>query len=51
MSNDKAARRHDLDWLRALAMLNIFLFHSARLFNHEDWHVKNERLAPTPGSA
>lgn len=37
-------RRYDIDWLRVLAMLVIFLFHCARFFNYEDWHVKNNRL-------
>ena len=34
-------RRHDIDWLRVLAMLSVFLFHCARFFDYEDWHVKN----------
>jgi len=34
-------RRNDIDWLRVFAMLIIFLFHCARFFNDEDWHVKN----------
>ncbi len=38
-------RRYDLDWLRVLSMLTIFLFHCARFFNYEDWHVKNDRLS------
>ena len=37
-------RYHDLDWLRVLGMLGIFLFHNARFFNDEDWHVKNNVL-------
>jgi len=37
-------RRYDIDWLRVLAMLTIFLFHCARFFNYEDWHVKNNQL-------
>ncbi len=37
-------RRHDIDWLRVLAMLSIFLFHCARFFNYEDWQVKNNQL-------
>ena len=37
-------RRYDIDWLRALAMLTVFLFHCARFFNEEDWHVKNNQL-------
>jgi hypothetical protein len=40
----KQARRYDNDWLTVLAMLTIFLFHCARFFNYEDWHVKNNQL-------
>lgn len=36
-------RRCDIDWLRVLAMLMIFLFHNARFFDYEDWHIKNNR--------
>lgn len=38
-------RLHEIDWLRVLAMLTIFLFHCARFFNYEDWHVKNTQLS------
>jgi len=34
-------RRFDLDWLRVLAILVVFLFHSGRFFDQWDWHVKN----------
>jgi len=34
-------RYYDIDWLRVLGMLAIFLFHNARFFNDEDWHIKN----------
>lgn len=37
-------RRYDIDWLRIFAMIVIFLFHCARFFNNEDWHVKNNQL-------
>lgn len=37
-------RRYDNDWLTVGAMLVIFLFHCARFFNFEDWHVKNNQL-------
>ena len=31
-----------LDWLRVLAILGVFLFHNARLFDaHSTWHVKD----------
>ena len=42
----KPERRHDIDWLRVLAMLSIFLFHCARFFDYDDWHVKNNQLDP-----
>jgi glucan biosynthesis protein C len=38
-------RRNDIDWLRVLAMLSVFLFHCARFFDLEDWHVKNPQLS------
>jgi len=37
-------RRYDIDWLRVLAMFTIFLFHCARFFDEEDWHIKNNQL-------
>ena len=37
-------RYYEIDWLRVLGMLAIFLFHNARFFNEEDWHVKNFEL-------
>ena len=37
-------RYYDIDWLRVLGMLTIFLFHNARFFNEDDWHVKNFEL-------
>ena len=40
----KHERRNDIDWLRALGMLTVFLYHCARFFNDEDWHVKNNQL-------
>jgi peptidoglycan/LPS O-acetylase OafA/YrhL len=37
----KPTRRYDLDWLRVFAILTVFIYHSTRFFNNEDWHVKN----------
>jgi hypothetical protein len=34
-------RRYDLDWLRVLAIVSIFVFHSGRFFDLMDWHVKS----------
>ena len=44
MNNEKSFRRYDLDWLRMLAILTVFMFHSGRFFDTDGWHVKN----PTP---
>jgi surface polysaccharide O-acyltransferase-like enzyme len=33
-------RRYDIDWLRVIAMLAIFVLHCTRFFDKEDWHVK-----------
>lgn len=40
----KKKRFYDMDWLRAMGMFVIFLFHNARFFNEDDWHVKNFQL-------
>lgn len=39
-------RRLANDWLTVLGMAAVFLFHCARYFNAEDWHVKNPVLSP-----
>jgi len=39
-------RRHDLDWLRVLAILLLQVFHTGMAFNSWGWHIKNaDRLA------
>ncbi|SRR6266545_1075755 len=35
------ARVHYLDWLRVLALLGVFVYHTMRPFDTMDWHVKN----------
>ncbi|MHA2309509.1 MAG: acyltransferase family protein, partial [Candidatus Heimdallarchaeaceae archaeon] len=34
-------RRYDLDWLRIIAILLVFLFHCIRPFDTMDWHINN----------
>jgi peptidoglycan/LPS O-acetylase OafA/YrhL len=34
-------RRFDLDWLRLLMIFGVFVFHGTRLFDTDDWIVKN----------
>ena len=41
MNTKIVQRRFDLDWLRVLAILSVFVYHSTRFFNLGDWHVKN----------
>jgi glucan biosynthesis protein C len=42
MEMKTVTRRYDLDWLRVLTILCVFVFHSTRFFNLSDWHVKNQ---------
>ncbi|MFX0133982.1 MAG: acyltransferase family protein [Candidatus Hodarchaeota archaeon] len=37
----KKERSYELDWLRIIATILIFFFHSARPFNYWDWEIKN----------
>ncbi len=41
MNINTSNRRYELDWLRVLAIVVVFLYHSTRFFNMGDWHVKN----------
>lgn len=38
-------RRHDLDWLRLIAIIILLFFHTGMWFNHWGWHVKNNELS------
>ncbi len=38
-------RRNDIDWLRAMAILVVFLFHCAVFFSYDDWPAKNNQLS------
>jgi peptidoglycan/LPS O-acetylase OafA/YrhL len=46
MNTTQSQRRYDLDWLRVLAILTVFLYHSSRFFNLGDWHIKNFIIYP-----
>ena len=41
MEPQSASRRYDLDWLRVLAILAVFVFHCTRFFDINDWTIKN----------
>ncbi|ETI68965.1 acyltransferase family protein [Neobacillus vireti] len=46
MDNKDSLRRYDIDWLRNFAILLLFPFHAARVFDHWDpFYVKNETLS------
>ena len=38
-------RRHDLDWLRLIAIVILLFFHTGMLFNPWEWHVKNNETS------
>ncbi|MHC4779337.1 MAG: acyltransferase family protein [Planctomycetota bacterium] len=40
-------RRHDIDWLRVIAVLAVFLYHCARFFDTEGWLLKNPEQSAT----
>lgn len=41
MASGSIKRRYEFDWLRVFAILVVFLYHSTRFFNLENWHIKN----------
>ncbi|UCB45973.1 MAG: acyltransferase family protein [Spirochaetota bacterium] len=41
MEKSKPERRLDLDWLRVLLILSVFLFHSGRAFLPIPWHIND----------
>jgi len=43
--SNKPERRYDLDWLRVMAILAVFIFHAMRFFDPMDWDVKNNILS------
>ena len=40
-----ASRQYHIDWLRVIATIAIFLFHNARVYNFDDWHIKNAQTS------
>lgn len=47
---NKPERRHDIDWLRVLAVLLLIYFHSARIFDPWGFYVKNEPSSEAMGA-
>jgi glucan biosynthesis protein C len=46
MEKKASTRLYYLDWLRVLAILTVFVYHSTRFFNMETWNVKNPTWYP-----
>jgi glucan biosynthesis protein C len=44
METKTVQRKFYLDWLRVMVILTVFVYHSARFFNLDGWHVKNPNL-------
>ena len=42
-------RQYDIDWLRILLILSVFLFHIGMIFNTWGWHIKNNVLVEQLG--
>ena len=40
-----SGRRHDLDWLRFIAIIILLFFHTGMLFNSWGWHIKNNETS------
>ncbi|MBS4214058.1 MULTISPECIES: acyltransferase family protein [Neobacillus] len=40
-NNNQFIRQYDLDWIKVLATLTVFLYHCSMFFNPFDWHIKN----------
>jgi glucans biosynthesis protein C len=48
MDIEKRLTRHiDLDWIKVLATLVVFLYHCSMFFNSFDWHIKNNSIDHT----
>lgn len=44
-TNTDFTRRHDLDWLRLIAIIILLFYHTGMLFNPWGWHVKNNETS------
>jgi glucan biosynthesis protein C len=49
--SDKPLRRWDIDWLRVIGILLVFVFHTSQPFNpFEEWHITNTERSLVFGS-
>ncbi|TSI03203.1 acyltransferase family protein [Lysinibacillus sp. BW-2-10] len=44
MDVNKTVRQYDLDWIRVIATIGVFLYHCSMFFNPFPWHVKNNTI-------
>ncbi|WP_226670471.1 acyltransferase family protein [Metabacillus litoralis] len=44
MNSIKNSRRYDLDWMKVIVTLFVFLYHCSMFFNPFSWHVKNNTI-------
>ncbi|MGM0791355.1 MAG: acyltransferase family protein [Bacillota bacterium] len=47
LPGQEKSRHYDLDWIKVLAMLAVFLYHCSMFFNSFEWHVKNDEINRT----
>ncbi|WP_421383480.1 acyltransferase family protein [Bacillus salacetis] len=47
MKKQGSLRRYDLDWIKVLATMFVFLYHCSMFFNPFEWHVKNNEVDST----
>ena len=45
MNSSRFIRRHDLDWLRLIAIVILLFYHTGMLFNPWGWHIKNNETS------
>lgn len=46
----RTVRRYDFDGLKVCSTIAVFLFHCARFFDPDPWHVKNNQLSAEMGA-
>jgi peptidoglycan/LPS O-acetylase OafA/YrhL len=45
-ASTRAVGHYDLDWLRVFATLVVFVYHAAKPFNFDVWHIQNGQMSP-----
>jgi glucan biosynthesis protein C len=45
-ASTRTIRYYDLDWLRVFATLAVFVYHAAKPFSFDVWHIRNAQLSP-----